>query len=74
MDFSFSEFCKDFPSGIVEALEEDGFDSLPARLSADRHDTDGLKLKKGHVAVVRERIKTPQLQHGANKPHGFCGR
>ena len=54
MDFSFSEF----PSGIVEALEEDGFDNLPALLSADRHDNDGLKLKKGHVAVVREAIKT----------------
>ena len=61
MDFSFSE---DFPSGIVEALEEDGFDNLPALLSADRHDTDGLKLKKGHVAVVREAIKTLQFQHG----------
>ena len=64
MDFSFSEFCKEFPSGIVETLEEDGFDNLPALLSADRHDTDGLKLKKGHVAVIREAIKTLQLQHG----------
>ena len=51
-------------SGIVEALEEVGFDSLHALLSADRHDTDGLKMKKGHVAVVREAIKTLQLQHG----------
>ena len=64
MDFSFSEFCKEFSGGIVEALEEDGFDNLPALLSADRHDTEGLKLKKGHVAVVREAIKTLQLQHG----------
>ena len=33
-------------------------------LSADRHDLDGLKLKKGHVAVVREATKTLQIQHG----------
>ena len=64
MDLSFSEFSDKFPSGIAEALEEDGFDNLPALLSADRHDTDGLKLKKGHAAVVREATKTLQLQHG----------
>ena len=42
MGFLFSE---KFPSGIVEVLEDDGFDNLPALLSADRHDLDGLKLK-----------------------------
>ena len=63
MDFSFSEFSAKCPSGIVEALEEDGFDNLPALLSADRHDTDGLKLKKGHVAVGREATKTLQIKH-----------
>ena len=68
MDFSFSEFCDKFPSGIVEVLE-DGFDNLPALLSADRHDLDGLKLKKGHVAVVREAIKTLQLQHREGPLH-----
>ena len=61
MGFSFSEFSDKFPSGIVAALEEDGFDNLPALLSADRHDTDGLKLKKGHVAGVLEARKTLQL-------------
>ena len=46
MDFSAcSELSDEFPGGGVQALEDEGFDSLPALLSADRHDTDGLKLK-----------------------------
>ena len=56
MDFSAcSELSDEFPSGGVQALEDEGFDSLPAFLSADRYDTDGLKLKKVHV---REATKT----------------
>ena len=65
MGFSLSEFSDKFPSGIVEALEDEGFDNLPAPLSADRHDTDGPKLKKSHVAFVSEATKTLQIQHGA---------
>ena len=64
MDFSLSEISEKFPSGIVEALEDEGFDNLPALLSADRHDTDGLKLKKSHDAFVCEAAKTLQIQHG----------
>ena len=61
MDFLFSD---KFPSGIVKVLEDEGFDNLPALLSTDRHDLDGLKLKKGHTAIVCEATKTLQLQHG----------
>ena len=33
-------------------------------LSADHHDLDCLKLKKGHVAIVREAAKSLQIKHG----------
>ena len=49
MDFWFSKFCDKFPSGIVEVLEDVGFDNPPALLSTNRHDKDkhtrwGMKL------------------------------
>ena len=48
MDFSFSEFSDKFPGGTVKALEDEGCPLIV--LSVDRHDLDGMKLKKSHVA------------------------
>ena len=52
------EFSYNCPRVIVKALEDKGFDSLTA------HDLDGLKIKKGHIAVIREAAKTLQIKHG----------
>ena len=58
MHFSFVvvvvEFSDNFPRGIVEALEDEGFDNLPALVGVGRQDLDGLKLKKGHVATAHD--------------------
>ena len=62
MAFSFEDFAQDFPSGVKEALQKEGFDSLVALLSADLSDVDRLKLKRGHISVVREAIRRLQTQ------------
>ena len=59
MDFLFSD---KFPSGTVEVLEMRAL--TMCLLSADHHDLDCLKLKKGHVAIVREAAKSLQIKHG----------
>ena len=60
----FENFCKDFPDGVASVLSEEGFDTLPALLSASREDIEGLKTKKGHIAPVREAVTVLQFQHG----------
>ena len=60
----FENFCKDFPDGVASVLAEEGFDTLPALLSASREDIEGLKTKKGHIAPVREAVTVLQFQHG----------
>ena len=52
------EFSYNCPRVTVKALEDKGFDNLTA------HDLDGLKIKKGHIAVIREAAKTLQIKHG----------
>ena len=47
-----------FSMSYFKALEDKGFDNLTA------HDLDELKIKKSHIAVIREAAKTLQIKHG----------
>ena len=58
----FFEFSNNFPSGITDVLEDEGFDNLPALLSTDCHDLGGLKLKQDHITFVCEETKAFQIQ------------
>ena len=44
---------KDFSDGVVSVLAEEDVDTLPALFSASREDIEGLKTKKGYIALVR---------------------
>ena len=64
----FENFCKDFPDRVASVLAEEGFDTLPVLLSASLEDIEGLKMRKGHIAVVREAVTVLQSQHGKDQP------
>ena len=62
-EFVFEEFAKDFPEGVASVLASEGYNSLRALLCAERTDISELKLKKGHIGIVRSAIQDLQTQH-----------
>ena len=48
-------------------LTEEGVDTLPALFSASREDIEGLKMKKGHIALVRGTV-TVTVPDGKGPP------
>jgi len=55
-DFDFSSWKKQFPSAVVDELEDNGFDSYPALVNATEEDIASLNLKRGHHVAVRSAI------------------
>ena len=49
--------------GIADVLVSEGYDTLQALLCAERCDISELKLKKGHVGMVRSAVHVLQQKH-----------
>ena len=62
-EFSFDEFVKDFPKEVAVVLKSEGYDTLQALLCAEKCDINELKLKKGHIGVVRSAVQVLQQKH-----------
>ena len=67
-EFKFELFTSTFPDGVSAELAKEGFDTLPALLCADSDALGDLRLKRGHLCVVRQAITELQTLHKQATP------
>jgi hypothetical protein len=63
MAFDFGEFSTELSSAGKDILREEGFSNLPALLAASKEDIESLGLKRGELALVREKTKVLQASY-----------